>query len=166
MLDDPEVLMEIRGLLLDPGTKTPIVVLRDPTRDLFLPIWIGVFEANAIAMRLEGLEPPRPMTHDLLSSLLATLGGRLERVVVTALLDSTFFARVHIAPEAGEVLALDARPSDALALALRAEAPIYVLQSVLEAAEAVELLHSGSDEDRLKEWLENIDPEELGKYEM
>lgn len=160
-----EVHMEIRGLMLDPASNVPIVILRETQGDLLLPIWIGTFEANAIALRIEGVEPPRPMTHDLLLSLLETLETRVTKVVICDLRESTFFALVHL--EQGErSLTVDSRPSDALALALRASAPIYVLRDVLERARAADLAAESSDDDRLRKWLEEIRPEDLGKYTM
>src|SRR5947209_14683016 len=120
-----ELRMEIKGLMLDPSSNTPIVILKDVDSQLFLPIWIGVFEANAIALRLEGVEPPRPMTHDLLRSLLAQLGGKVEKIVISDLRESTFFAVIHVRNQSS-ALTIDARPSDALALALRTGPPIFV----------------------------------------
>jgi bifunctional DNase/RNase len=160
-----ELRMEIKGLMLDPSSNTPIVILKDVDSQLFLPIWIGVFEANAIALKIEGVEPPRPMTHDLLRSALEGMGGRVEKIVISDLKDSTFFALIHVFREQGEV-AIDARPSDAIALALRTDAPIFVLRSVMEKAQAVDLATQASDEEKLKKWLEEISPEELGKYTM
>ena len=161
--DAAEVRMEIKGLMLDPNTNVPIVVLRDEGGEVLLPIWIGVFEANAIALRLENVETPRPMTHDLLRSALEKLGAQIEKVVISELRDSTFYARIHVQRN-GDAIEIDARPSDAIALALRSEAPIFVLAPVLEAAQAVNL--ATSDEEKLREWLEKVKPEDLGKYEM
>lgn len=161
-----EVRMEVRGLMLDPSSNMPIVVLRDPERELFLPIWIGVFEANAIAMRMEGVEPPRPMTHDLLYAALHALGAQVEKVLISDLRDNTFYAVLHLLVGEERRFSLDSRPSDALALALRTEAPIFVLETVLEEADAVELLRKDEDADRLRKWLENVDPDDLGKYTM
>jgi uncharacterized protein len=163
--DQQEIRMEIKGLMLDPSSNVPIVILRDPESQLFLPIWIGVFEANAIALRIEGVKPPRPMTHDLLHSALEHLGTSVERIVISDLKDSTFFAMIHL-QRGEESLAVDARPSDAIALALRAEAPIFVLKTVLEKAQAVDLATQATDEEKLKKWLEEISPEDLGKYTM
>lgn len=163
MTDSAEVRMEIKGLMLDPNTNVPIVVLRDEEGAVFLPIWIGVFEANAIALRLENVETPRPMTHDLLSSALEKLGAHIEKVVISELRESTFYARIHVQRD-GDAVEIDARPSDAIALALRSEAPIFVLAPVLAAAQAVNL--ATSDEEKLREWLEKVSPEDLGKYEM
>jgi hypothetical protein len=159
-----EVLMEIRELVIDPRTNVPIVILHDKASEVFLPIWIGVFEANAIAMRIENVQTPRPLTHDLLRSALETLGAQVHKVVISDLEDNTFFARIHV-DHGGQAIELDSRPSDAIALALRAEVPIFVLRPVLEKAKAVNLATT-SDEEKLKKWLEEADPEDLGKYTM
>lgn len=162
---NPELRVEIKGLMLDPSSNIPIVILRDTESQLFLPIWIGVFEANAIALRIEGVEPPRPMTHDLLRLVLEQLGATVEKIVISDLRESTFFALIHLRQE-GRSVSVDARPSDAIALALRTEAPIYVLRSVLDKAQAADLTAEASDEDKLKKWLEEISPDELGKWTM
>ncbi len=157
--------MEIKGLMLDPASNVPIVILRDTESQLFLPIWIGVFEANAIALRIEGVEPPRPLTHDLLRQVLDHLGATVEKIVISDLRESTFFAVIHL--RQGELaVPVDARPSDAIALALRANAPIFVLRSVLDKAQAADLATEVKDEEKLKKWLEEISPEELGKWTM
>jgi bifunctional DNase/RNase len=160
-----ELRVEIKGLMLDPASNIPIVILRDTESQLFLPIWIGVFEANAIALRIEGVEPPRPMTHDLLRLLLEQLGATVEKIVISDLRESTFFALIHLR-QGEQSVTVDARPSDAIALALRTEAPIFVLRSVLEKAQAADLTAESSDEDKLKKWLEEISPDELGKWTM
>lgn len=160
-----ELRMEIKGLMLDPASNVPIVILRDTESDLFLPIWIGVFEANAIALRIEGVEPPRPMTHDLLLASLESLGAKIERVVISDLQNSTFYASIHLQRN-GESLTIDSRPSDAIALALRAEAPIFVLREVLEKAKAVDVEKGATDEERIRKMLEELGPEDLGKYTM
>jgi bifunctional DNase/RNase len=160
-----ELQVEIKGLMLDPSSNIPIVILRDLGSQLFLPIWIGVFEANAIALRLEGVEPPRPLTHDLLRSVIEQLGGRIGKIVISDLRESTFFAMIHVQSSDHHVT-IDARPSDAIALALRTGSPIFVLRSVLEKAQAVDLAAEVSDEDKLKKWLEEISPDELGKWTM
>ena len=160
-----ELQVEIKGLMLDPSSNVPIVILRDIQSQLFLPIWIGVFEANAIALRLEGVEPPRPMTHDLLRSVLEQLGGHVEKIVISDLKESTFFALIHVQNHDRKV-AIDARPSDAIAIALRTGSPIFVLRSVLDKAQAVDLAAEATDEDKLKKWLEEISPDELGKWTM
>jgi bifunctional DNase/RNase len=160
-----EIRMEIRGLMLDPTSNVPIVVLRDVDNNVFLPIWIGVFEANAIALRIENVVPPRPMTHDLLRSALELTGVKVQKVVISDLQDNTFFALIHV-DRGGELFRIDARPSDAIALALRAEVPIFVLRPVLEKAKAVDLASAATDDEKLKKWLEEISPEDLGKYTM
>lgn len=157
------VRMEIKGLMLDPSSNVPIVILRDEDNSVFLPIWIGVFEANAIALEMEDVQPPRPLTHDLLRTTLDTLGASVEKILISALEESTFFAQIFLTTGDGQKV-LDARPSDAIALALRVEAPIFVVPSVLEKAKAVEI--ATDDEERLKKWLEDVDPEDLGKYTM
>ncbi|HYX26297.1 MAG TPA: bifunctional nuclease family protein [Thermoanaerobaculia bacterium] len=162
---DEELQVEIKGLMLDPSSNVPIVILRDVQSQMFLPIWIGVFEANAIALRLEGVEPPRPMTHDLLRSLLEQLGGKVEKIVISDLRESTFFAVIHVRNQSS-ALTIDARPSDAIALALRTESPIFVLRAVLDKAQAVDLASDAKDEEKLKKWLEEISPDELGKWTM
>jgi uncharacterized protein len=158
--------VEIRGLILDPVSNTPIVILKKPDENLFLPIWIGVFEANAIALQLEGVQTPRPMTHDLLRAAIETLGARLEGVVVHSLIDSTFHAMLALRTEKGDQVELDARPSDAIALALRCQAPIRVADNVFREAHALDLREGEDQEAKLKEWLESLTPEQLGKYKM
>ena len=160
-----ELRVEIKGLMLDPSSNVPIVILRDTESQLFLPIWIGLSEANAIASRIEGIEPPRPMTHDLLRSVVENLGGAVEKIVISDLKESTFFAVIHVR-QGDTPVEIDARPSDAIALALRVSAPIFVLRSVLDKAQAVDLATQATDEEKLKKWLEEISPEELGKWTM
>lgn len=157
--------MQIKGLMLDPSSNTPIVILRDEAERLLLPIWIGVFEANAIAMQLEATSAPRPMTHDLFHNTLTAAQVRLEQVLIRDLKDNTFFASMRLT-RGDDVFDIDARPSDALALALRADAPIFVMPAVLEKAEVIDRVQRIQDEDALKQWLAEVDPDELGKYEM
>lgn len=157
--------MDIKGLMLDPASNLPIVILREQEGTRLLPIWIGVFEANAIALRLDGFTPARPMTHDLLASVFSDLGATVDKIVISDLRDTTFFARIHLGFEDRSV-EVDARPSDAIAVALRADAPIFVLSSVLEKAQAADRATEVSDEEQLRKWLEEISPEELGKYTM
>lgn len=162
---DDSIRMEVKGLMLDPSSNLPIVILRDEKSDAFLPIWIGVFEANAIALKIEGVETPRPMTHDLLQAFLVDLGVAVSKILISDLRDNTFFAEIHL--DLGQrALTIDSRPSDALALALRAEAPIFVNRTVLEKAQSSDLAANLEDDERLKKWLEDVDPEDLGKYEM
>ena len=159
------VAMSIKGLMLDPVSNSPIVVLKDEEEKFFLPIWVGIFEANAIALQLENVTTPRPMTHDLLRTAIAELNGKVTRIVINDLRDSTFFAQILLIA-GGKTLELDARPSDAIALALRAAAPIFVAQSVLEQAQTITPEVDTQDEEKMKKWLENLGPEELGKYKM
>ncbi len=159
-------LVEIKGLILDPVSNTPIVILKKADENVLLPIWIGVFEANAIAMELEGVQTPRPMTHDLMRSLIEALGAVVEGVVVHSLIENTFHASVALRTAEGKRVTVDARPSDAIALALRARAPIKVAETVFHQAHALEVKEGSSDEERLKEWLDSLGPEDIGKYKM
>jgi len=156
--------MSIKGLMLDPVSNSPIVVLKDDAEKFFLPIWVGIFEANAIALQLENVSTPRPMTHDLLRNMISELDARVTRVVINDLRDSTFFAQIRVIT--GErTLELDARPSDAIALALRADAPIYVAQSVLDQAQTISP-DSEDQEEKAKKWFDQLDNDELGKWKM
>jgi bifunctional DNase/RNase len=159
------VRMKIKGLMIDPVSQMPIIILKEPEGEQVLPIWVGIFEANAIAMQLEKIVSPRPMTHDLLRNVIESLKARVDRVVITDLRDNTFFALIHL-DRNGEHLAIDARPSDAMALALRSEVPIFVEPAVLERSTVSGDDPSSEETERLRRWLEKVDPEELGKYEM
>ena len=128
-----EIEVKIRALMMDPNSGTPIIILKDVEGDTMLPIWVGAYEANAIALEIEKIAPPRPMTHDLLRNLLTELGIQVERVVVTSLRDNTFFAVIEMRNSDGDRMVLDSRPSDAIALALRADCPIYVDMEVIKA---------------------------------
>ena len=156
--------MSIKGLMLDPVSNSPIVVLKDDEERFFLPIWVGIFEANAIALQLENVATPRPMTHDLLRNMISELDGRVTRIVINDLRDSTFFAQIRITVS-GKTLEVDARPSDAIALALRTEAPIFVAQSVLDQAQTITPDAEDQDE-KMKKWFEQLGPDDLGKYKM
>jgi bifunctional DNase/RNase len=155
--------MTIKGLMLDPVSNSPIVVLKDGEEKVFLPIWVGIFEANAIALQLENIATPRPMTHDLLKNVINHIDAIVTKIVINDLRDSTFYALIHVTI-GGRKLEIDARPSDAIALALRTEAPIFVEQAVLEQAQTISA--DESPEDKLKKWLESVNPEDLGKYKM
>ena len=157
------VAMTIKGLMLDPVSNSPIVVLKDDEEKVFLPIWVGVFEANAIALQLENIGTPRPMTHDLLRNVIEKIEGKVDRIVISELRDSTFFARIDMSM-GGRSVEIDARPSDAIALALRTEAPIFVAQAVLDQAQTI--VPEEQSEDKLKKWFESVSPEDLGKYKM
>ena len=158
--------MQLRGLILDPQSDSPVVILREEGESLYLPIWIGVFEANAIALALESIRPKRPMTHDLLRSSIEALGGVLERIEIHSLHEGTFYARLIVRRDPDAALVIDSRPSDALALALRVGAPIWAARQVLEHAVASSKAADVSDEERLREWLANAKAEDLGKYSM
>jgi bifunctional DNase/RNase len=157
--------MTIKGLMLDPITNTPIVILKDKDGDRVLPIWVGLFEANAIALQIENVATPRPMTHDLLRNIITDLDGRVDRIVVSDLKENTFYAVVHLTVR-GERVAVDARPSDAIALALRTRAPIMVEESVIENAKNVDFGAERLNPDKVQQWLEALDPAELPKYKM
>jgi len=156
--------MSIKGLMVDPVTNMPIVLLRDADNQRVLPIWVGPVEANAIALQVENIAPPRPMAHDLLRNLLVELGARLTRVVISDLRESTFFAYLELQRN-GETIFVDARPSDALALSIRARARIFVDTRVLDRAKTVDLSADQADQERLQRWLESLDPDDLG-YKM
>jgi len=160
-----QIEMTIKGLMVDPITNTPIVILRDEAGQRVLPIMVGIFEANAIALQIENVTTPRPMTHDLLRNIIQDLNATVERVVVSEVQDTTFYALIHLIRN-GEPLTIDARPSDAIALALRTRAPIYVEDSVIDSAKSVDFTPEKTDTDRLHKWLEGLDPEDLGKYKM
>ena len=152
--------MTIKGLMLDPITNTPIVILKDKDGDRVLPIWVGLFEANAIALQIENVATPRPMTHDLLRNIITDLDGRVDRIVVSDLKENTFYAIVHLTVR-GERVAVDARPSDAIALALRTRAPILVEENVIENAKTVDFGSERLDNEKVQKWLEALDPAEL-----
>ena len=157
--------MSIKGLMLDPVSNSPIVVLKDENEKFFLPIWVGIFEANAIALQLENISTPRPMTHDLLRNVIQDLKATVQKVVVCDLQDNTFYALIYLSLN-GDTLAVDARPSDAIALALRTRAPIFVEETVIDHAKTVDFTTEKADADRLHKWLESLDPDDLGKYKM
>jgi bifunctional DNase/RNase len=157
--------MKIKGLMFDPVSRMPIVILRAKAGDNLLPIFVGYFEANAILQQIDGSVAPRPMTHDLLGNMIDALQGRVERIVITDLRDNTFFATIHV-DRSGQKLLIDARPSDAMALALRVKAPILVEEAVLERSSATGPEDQIDEAERLRRWLETVDPKELGNYEM
>jgi bifunctional DNase/RNase len=159
-----EVEMQIRGLMIDPVTNMPIVVLKDVASDTVLPIWVGLFEANAIALELEKTSTPRPMTHDLLRNLALGLNAVVRKVVVSELRDDTFYAVIWMEQD-GETVALDSRPSDAIALALRWDCPIYASRAVLDNAKQVAEGPPNANADEAR-WLENLNDDEMGRYKM
>jgi uncharacterized protein len=160
-----EVEMTIRGLLVDPVSNSPIVILKDVSGDAVLPIWVGVFEANAIAMEMEKVSAPRPMTHDLIKNVLTGLEAQVHKVVVTELRDDTFYAVIWL-DRGGEVVSIDSRPSDALALALRVDCPIFVDDGVLKNSRLAANMAERLSPEEMQKYLEGLDDEDLGKYKM
>ena len=160
-----EVEMKIRGLMMDPVTNMPIVILRDVQGRMVLPIWVGVYEANAIALEIEKVSTPRPMTHDLIKSLLLGLNTGLRKVVVSELKDDTFYAVIWLERE-GQVISIDSRPSDALALALRVDCPIFVEDEVLKNSKVAGAASERVNNEELRKWLENLGDEDMGRYKM
>ena len=159
-----QIEMSIKGLMVDPISNMPIVILRDKEGNRTLPIWVGMSEANAIALQIENIATPRPMTHDLLRNVIHDLKASVDKIVVCDLQDGTFYALIYLRIN-GESLAIDSRPSDAIALALRTRAPIFVEEAVIDSAKTVDVATDKSDADRLQKYLESLDPDDLG-YKM
>lgn len=158
--------MTVRGIALDPITNMPIVILKDPDEERrALPIWVGIFEANAIALELEKVSTPRPMTHDLLKNILEGLGITVQQITVNDLKENTFYATIDLNYN-GSVISIDSRPSDAIALALRTNSPIFVADNVVAQAKNIEVSEEKEETDKWKEWLENLKSEDFGKYKM
>ncbi len=162
--------MKVSGLTIDPITNTPIVILKDLQEKKAIPIWIGLFEASAITTELEKITFSRPMTHDLMHDILKILGVEIDRIEICDLKNNTFFANIHLSRE-GQNFAIDARPSDAIAIALRAGAQIFVEDQVIEKSRSIDFGAKTTDldklkDEKLKEFLENLSPEEFGKYKM
>jgi len=161
-----DIEVRIRGLMMDPATNMPIVVLKDIASEVVMPIWVGISEAQAIAIEIEKLSAPRPMTHDLARNLIHHLNGSLEKVVITELRDDTFFAVLWMRQE-NEAITVDARPSDAIALALRADCPIYVSEQVMQSAKLnTSEPPEGPTAEQLRSWLEGLNDEDMGRYKM
>lgn len=160
-----EVEMRIRGLLMDPVNNTPIVILKDTNSDAVLPIWVGVFEANAIALEIEKVSTPRPMTHDLIKNVLSGLDAHVHKVVVTELKEDTFYAVIWMERD-GRVISVDSRPSDALALALRVDCPIFVEDEVLKIQKKAAGVADPATSEELRKWLEGLNDDDLGRYKM
>jgi hypothetical protein len=159
-----QIEMLIKGLMVDPITNMPIIILRDKDGQKVLPIWVGVFEANAIALQIENVATPRPMTHDLLKNVIQDLEATVKKIVVSDLRENTFYALIYLQRH-GETIAIDARPSDAIALALRTRVPIFVEELVIDNAKTIDTPEK-ADSERLQKWLESLDPDDLGKYKM
>ncbi len=157
--------MKIKGLVIDPISKMPIVVLEEFQNKRMLPIWIGVFEANAISLKMENITTPRPMTHDLVTNFLNQLNIAIEKIVITDVKDNTFYANIHCRQE-NKTIIIDSRPSDAIALSLRMDAPIFVQHEVVEKAQSLKFDENLEDSEKLKTWLESLEPNDFGKYKM
>ena len=160
-----EVEMKIRGLMMDPVTNMPIVILKDLDGRSVLPIWVGVYEANAIALEIEKVATPRPMTHDLIKNVFLGLTTGVRKVVVSDLQDDTFYAVIWVEHN-GDLIAIDSRPSDALAVALRLDCPIYVEEDVLKSSKVSGAFSDKTNSEELRRWLENLSDEDLGQYKM
>jgi bifunctional DNase/RNase len=157
--------MKIRGLMMDPVTNMPIVILKDINGNAVLPIWVGVYEANAIALEIEKVATPRPMTHDLIKNLLVGLNTSVQKVVVSELKEETYYALIWL-EQNGQIISIDSRPSDALALALRLDCPIYVEEGVLKNSKLATASSEKVTNEELKKWLEGLNDEDLGRYKM
>jgi bifunctional DNase/RNase len=160
-----ELEVKIRGLMMDPVTNMPVVVLKETAGNGVLPIWVGIYEANAIALEIEEVQTPRPMTHDLLKNVLTGLNVHVQRVVVCDLKDDTFYALIWMERD-GQTMSMDSRPSDALALALRLDCPIFVDDEVLKHSKIASAISEKSSSEELRKWLENLNDEDLGRYKM
>jgi uncharacterized protein len=160
-----ELEVKIRGLMMDPATNQPVVVLKELQGSGVLPIWVGVYEAQAIALEIEKVQTARPMTHDLLKNVLTGLNVHVQKVVVSDLKDDTFYALIWMERE-GQTLSMDSRPSDALALALRLDCPIFVDDQVLKSSKITSVVSEKSSNEELRKWLENLSDEDLGRYKM
>ena len=160
-----EIEMKIRGLMMDPVTNMPIVILKDINGNSILPIWVGVYEANAIALEIEKVQTPRPMTHDLIKNLLAGLGARVQKIVVNELRDDTFYALIWLERD-GQLISIDSRPSDAMAIALRLDCPIFVEEEVLKSSRIASAVSDKASSEELRSWLENLGEDDLGRYKM
>lgn len=160
-----EVEMKIRGLMMDPVTNMPIVILKDASGNAILPIWVGIYEANAIALEIEKVATPRPMTHDLIKNVLTGLSAGVQKVVVSDLRDDTFYAVIWLERN-GEIISIDSRPSDALALALRLDCPIYVEDTVLKSSKSAANMADRVNNEELRRWLEGLNDEDFGRYKM
>ncbi len=160
-----EVEMKIRGLMMDPVMQTPIVILKDVTGNTILPIWVGMYEANAIALEIEKISTPRPMTHDLIKTLLMGLETGIQKIVVNELKDDTFYALIWLEKN-GELISVDSRPSDALALALRLDCPIFVDEQVIKNSKSSVNVNEKVTSEELRKWLESLNDEDLGRYKM
>ncbi|MBI4379069.1 MAG: bifunctional nuclease family protein [Nitrospinae bacterium] len=159
--------MKVDGLTLDPLTNTPIITLKDHSGKKVLPIWVGIFEANAIALQMEKVVTPRPMTHDLIKNIFVGIEAKVNHIIVNDLKDNTFYATISLTLN-NNIVNIDSRPSDAIAVALRVNAPIYVAEKVIDMARGIEPLESNEmgDSEKWKKWLQDLKPDDFGKSEM
>jgi len=157
--------MKIRGLMMDPVSNMPIVVLKDVNSETVLPIWVGVYEANAIALEIEKVTTPRPMTHDLIKNVLVGLDTRVHKIVVSELKEDTFYAVIWLERD-GHIISIDSRPSDALAIALRLDCPIFVDDEVLKSSKLAASMSERVSSEELRKWLEGLNDEDLVRYKM
>jgi len=160
-----EIMMKVGALVVDPVSKMPVLILKDTESDQILPIWIGLYEANAIALTLEGIVTPRPMTHDLLKNFLDQTNIKVDKVVINDVRDNTYYAVIYCHQHDLSYL-IDSRPSDAIALALRTNSPIYVEEEVIKLSRTPEAGPSTEESERLRKLLESLKPEDFGKYKM
>src|ERR1700691_1144044 len=160
-----ELEVKIRGITMDPVTNMPVVVLKETSGSGLLPMWVGVYEANAIALEIEKVQTPRPMTHDLLRNVLLGLNVQVQKVVVNDLREDTFYALIWVERN-GERLSIDSRPSDALALALRVDCPIFVEENVLKSSKVSSVISDKSTSEELRKWLRGLADDDLGRYKM
>ena len=168
MMEQDFIEVVIHGLTVDSNNNNPVILLKQKDGQKVMPIWIGLFEANSIAMSIGDVEVPRPMTHDLLRSILEESGFKVERVAVTDLKDNTFYATIYLRGD-GDLVQVDSRPSDAIALAVRSQCPIYIMDTIFNQSsidlDSIEMSHEGTD-DKWSEMLENMNPEDFSKYKM
>lgn len=156
--------MEVGGIGFDPRNFSPLVLLKDKDELNFLPIWIGIFEATAIAMEMQGVSPPRPMTHDLMKDMLEKLGGKITKVVISDVKEGTFYANIELTDKEGKHLVLESRPSDAIALAVRFNAPLFVAEVVMMQSKLVNSEKDAEETEKFKDFIENMRPEDFNQY--
>ncbi len=160
-----EVSLILKGVAFDTLTNSPIVLLKDSGAERYLPIWIGLFEAQAIALKLDNITTPRPMTHDLLNNILRNLGAVVEKIVICDIRDNTYYAEIYLNLD-GKKFVIDARPSDAIALAVRCNCQIFANEEIMQKAKFLDMTSETEELEQLKKWLEEVDPEALSKYKM
>lgn len=160
-----EVELVLKGIIFDTPSNSPILILKVVSEEKYLPIWIGLFEAQAIILKLDNIPTPRPMTHDLLNNLIKEVGIKVEKIVLTDLIDNTYYAEIHLIKDNKKYI-IDSRPSDAIALAIRHKCDIFAGENLMQKAKFIDISSPEDEKEQLKKWLEELDPELLGKYEM